>query len=199
MEMANCTCCGLPVPDGQKVCSICYGDIDYGRDGYYRQWIEEQERQEEERGRNMREIKFRGRRIDNGEWVYGDLIQYKDKCFIYPCRYRDAYTESLQYEPYGRIRLQAIEVDPATVGQYTGLHDKNGKEIYEGDIVESWFPGMPYNYRAIQRIMFIDGCFGCGDYPLKFIDKLMIEVIGNIYENLSLLEAADQGVKNNDP
>jgi len=42
--MNCCTSCGMPVPEGQTVCSMCYGDIDYGRDGYYRQWVEEQER-----------------------------------------------------------------------------------------------------------------------------------------------------------
>ena len=47
--MIHCTGCGLPIPDGQgKSCSMCYGDIDYGRDGYYRRWIEEQQIQEHE-------------------------------------------------------------------------------------------------------------------------------------------------------
>jgi hypothetical protein len=52
--MKNCSMCGSPIPDGQKVCSMCYGDIDYGGDGYYREWAEnemrrqEQEQQEEE-------------------------------------------------------------------------------------------------------------------------------------------------------
>ena len=46
--MSNCANCGLPVPEGQKVCSMCYGDPDYGSDGYYRDWIEEQRRREED-------------------------------------------------------------------------------------------------------------------------------------------------------
>jgi hypothetical protein len=47
--MANCSMCGSWIPDGQRVCSMCYGDIDYGNDGYYRQWAEEEMiRQEEE-------------------------------------------------------------------------------------------------------------------------------------------------------
>lgn len=41
--MGNCGSCGSSVPDGQPVCSMCYGDPEYGRDGYYRQWLEEQE------------------------------------------------------------------------------------------------------------------------------------------------------------
>jgi len=49
MSQKYCSSCGSPIPDGQgKSCSMCYGDIDYGRDGYYRQWAEERERQHRE-------------------------------------------------------------------------------------------------------------------------------------------------------
>ena len=50
--MANCSMCGSPIPDNQRVCSMCYGDIDYGTDGYYREWAEgmERESQREEQG-----------------------------------------------------------------------------------------------------------------------------------------------------
>lgn len=44
---ASCSQCGSPVPDGQRVCSMCYGDIDYGKDGYYREWAEQQDRERE--------------------------------------------------------------------------------------------------------------------------------------------------------
>ena len=48
MSQAYCTSCGLPIPDGQgRSCSMCYGDIDYGKDGYYRQWAEEQIQEED--------------------------------------------------------------------------------------------------------------------------------------------------------
>ena len=66
----------------------------------------------------MREIKFRGKRLDNGEWIEGDLLRMNDHWFIFP-----------DPAPEG---IDKYEVDPATVGQYTGLKDEHGKEIYEG-------------------------------------------------------------------
>lgn len=130
----------------------------------------------------MREIKFRGRRLDNGEWIVGSYIEAEN-------RDRSIAHQIVPYKSGEVVR----EVDPATVGQYTGLKDKNGEEIYEGDILSdgrlfhikwdsrgaSWTGEM--NNDPEQQL---DLCF--------LITRKQTRVIGNIHNNPELLKGGNQ-------
>ena len=132
----------------------------------------------------MREILFRGKRTDNGKWIYGNYCYAE---LIDKSGYEDLIIEQ---PADGETR----RVIPKTVGQYTGLKDKNGKRIFEGDIVYcksrldnanmvvifecgQFRMVLSENYRSYQT--------NSGFYDINCFDK---EVIGNIYDNPELLK-----------
>lgn len=121
----------------------------------------------------MREIKFRGKDVDN-RWRFGYLL--KDKKLFYI---------SVPRTNFGVVNY--VIDDHTTIGQYTGLKDENGVDIYEGDKVKAKFYGKEVN----GEIGFSNGCFllwnSCVSDNQLFIFN-DIEVIGNIYENKELLK-----------
>ena len=125
----------------------------------------------------MRQIKFRGKRVDNGEWVYGFYV-------IDPQGNNRIY-----YQPFSKCTSNTYHfVDPATVGQFTGLLDKNGKEIWEGDVA------IDKRERKV-KVVWVDeyACFALetiddivkGEYNFSISDTA--QVIGNLHDNPSLL------------
>lgn len=124
----------------------------------------------------MREILFRGIRKDTHEWVYGFYGEYFNGKKNIPCISivdTHAITGSLCYE-----------VIPETVGQFTGLTDKNGKRIYEGDLLGD-------SAGFIHKVFFEDGCFmrkhGLRYSTLGTTHHIM-EAVGNIHDNADLLK-----------
>ena len=127
----------------------------------------------------MRPIKFRGKRLDNGEWEYGDLLQYDDDGYVRIGVYSKNYTDyGFNIGQYHHIAL----VDENTVGQYTGLKDKNGKEIWEGDIFSDGAFTYEVRYEGTGFVMILDGqAYTMDTRPTKI-------VIGNIHDNPELLK-----------
>ena len=125
----------------------------------------------------MKEIKFRGKRIDNGEWVYGYLFQVWEDAYIL----------------WGTINgiPNMIKVETKTVGQYIDLKDKNKKEIYEGDIVEYKFrEDLDEIQEEVKWEKDDTGFTPFNDYCYE--DKVLFgkdcEIIGNIHKNPNLLK-----------
>ncbi|MEQ6997489.1 YopX family protein [Enterococcus casseliflavus] len=131
--------------------------------------------------------KFRGKRKDNGEWVVGVPIpnSFCNVVHMIPI----LLTDKVAYPPE-RLYEYLIEIEPETLGQSTGLKDKNGVEIFEGDIVAIKYSESGYHY--YEKIVFENGTFTAGDEDWLYNIKDYCVVCGNIYENPELLEQANE-------
>ena len=149
----------------------------------------------------IREVIFRGKRTDNGKWECGDLLSPNEFNAI-PHIVYIAYLNE-----YGDIGEISTPVIPETVGQYTGLTDKNGVRIFEGDIVKCTDTINDFEFNAVVEFGNPNGEYNWG-YQLKFISGeesnfdilcwvdmeetgAYIEIIGNIHDNPELLEGGE--------
>lgn len=138
----------------------------------------------------MREILFRGKRCDNGEWVNGSLLNpYRKKPLI------------AHYEDGQEILGYIVEVISETVGQYTGLKDRNGERIFEGDILiyvddgeydvnEKYLVVFDDDEAAFRTKFYCEGKYMCYE---DIIPCENFEVIGNIHDNPELLGGENNG------
>lgn len=138
----------------------------------------------------MREIEFRGKRLDNGEWVYGGIVHQTDyygvKCekwFIIDGTDTQDYDIGSEYQ-----------VASSTIGQYTGLIDITGKRIFEGDVIrfreliyglDCWVGVVEYDYGSMYVVRGgkNEECETGFEIQLSRIAKDRIEVIGNVHDN----------------
>lgn len=130
----------------------------------------------------MREILFRGMRKDTHEWAYGFYGEYFNGKKNIPC--------ISIVDTHAIAGSICYEIIPETVGQYTGMKDKNGRRIFEGDII------LPHGYKPEAcPVFYEDFCFQIDSNicVLCVADEEDIEVIGNIYDNPELLEVSDNG------
>lgn len=132
----------------------------------------------------MRTIKFRGKNIHTGEWSYGNLAQFDNGCCV-----------------------DDVTVDRSTVGQFIGMLDSHGKEIYEGDILRSPLDNIVvvkfgYKEHIVKHGVFTDSFAAYGwivenvkNGITDFLDNefLQGEVIGNIHDNPEMLKGGSNG------
>ena len=142
----------------------------------------------------MRKILFRGKRKDNNEWAYGDIVHIEDRVFVSyynNCELKQFINDEVTSNNITLVGIfPFVEVIPETVGQYTGLQ-ANGKKIFEGDIIKisgrsSFYSEVTYSEDSTS--------FWVENKNLEYFAELssikpsFIEVVGNVIDNPGLLK-----------
>ena len=134
-----------------------------------------------------REIRFRGK-TSQGEWLYGDLQQLNDGTVRIAVNNECWNDDGIQSSDY----LTILEVNPNTVGQFTGLYDKYEKQIYEGDIVSHITGRMKVNGEYVDKTNVFAVEYRGAEFNISYlslVSKNSVKVIGNIHDNPELLKS----------
>ena len=132
----------------------------------------------------MRNYLFRAKNI-YGTWCYGSLINVKDYCCILEETNKSLLLYPKLDSTNGYIDGYATPIDPETIGQFTGIYDKNCKKIFEGDIVRAMMDYGPAGMRESIVEIYWDTFHG---WQLEYFDISSIEVIGNVHDNPGLFK-----------
>lgn len=148
----------------------------------------------------MREIKFRGKRLDNGEWVTGYLYQLPLPSGVATMilttdnNHNDNSLEP-KYHLAFTLGVDLFPVDAKTVGQFTGRNDRSGQEIYDGDIVSLDYEEadgvVVYDDKQALFALHYDDCTVGREYGMYDCQRKELEVIGNIHDNPELINKED--------
>ena len=127
----------------------------------------------------MREILFRGKRVDNGEWIEGSFLPGNERQTLHPCIF--VYLPETQ-------SFECFDIDIDTLGEYTGLMDRNATRIFEGDVIK--------DDKHLYLIEWYASDFDAGFWPFicsancRAVRSCNCEIIGNIHDNPELLKGA---------